>query len=110
MDDLIAALQVIKEKKDYTAIPEVRDLFRLSLWVTGQLVGSDESRSNSRKELKATVTALGLTSIWLTVNPPNTKSPILVKFTSGDSISLDNAFQLRLPTPNMCFLEARCTG
>ncbi|KAL7409027.1 hypothetical protein BDY24DRAFT_329375, partial [Mrakia frigida] len=48
----------------------------------------------------ATVTAIGLPSIWLTINPPDTKSAILLKFASGDSIDLDDAFQLQLPTPN----------
>jgi hypothetical protein len=124
MDDLVAALRAIKDRKDYAAVPGVQELFRSSLWVTGQLVGSDQSRSNSRKELKvseteapflafvlslifpfdllsqATVTAIGLPSIWLTINPPDTKSAILLKFASGDSIDLDDAFQLQLPTPN----------
>jgi hypothetical protein len=95
--ELQSILEAIEAGDDLRPSPAVESLMRECRWVTGSLVGSQQSRLNSRNDLRAYITAFGRPGIWGTLNPSDADSNLILKL-GNYTIDLDDIFRHPLPT------------
>ena len=104
-DDLSRLLQIIDNGGHASRSSAASQLFNQCKFITGKIVGSQHKRQISRKHVKATITALGMSlffitetkldlrftgapALWITVNPPDVHSPAVIGFAHGSSYPL----------------------
>lgn len=97
LDDLTRMADDAEAGRPLHLNPALTDLLSAMKFITGALVGSAQSRSNSRSDLKALITAFGTPAVWFTVAPPDTDSALVVKFADDSKIDLDRVLSLGLP-------------
>ena len=76
----------------------VLDLMRDVNTVTSHIPGSAAARVNMRNEIRALMMKVGLPSFFITVNPADTRNPI-VKFLAGNDIDVDALLPEQVPNP-----------
>ena len=76
----------------------VLELMRDVNTVTAHVPGSAAARVNMRNEIRALTMKEGLPSFFITVNPADTRNPI-VKFLAGDEIDIDALLPEQVPKP-----------
>lgn len=76
----------------------VLELMRDVNTVTSHVPGSAAARVNMRNEIRALMVKVGLPSFFITVNPADTRSPI-VKFLAGHDIDIDALLPEQVPKP-----------
>ena len=77
---------------------DVLELMRDVNTVTSHVPGSAASRVNMRNEIRALTMKVGLPSFFITVNPADTRNPI-VKFLAGNDINIDALLPEQVPNP-----------
>ena len=76
----------------------VLDLMRDVNTITSHIPGSAAARVNMRNEIRALMMKVGLPSFFITVNPADTRNPI-VKFLAGNDIDIDALLPEQVPNP-----------
>ena len=76
----------------------VLELMRDVNTVTSHVPGSAAARVNMRNEIRALTMKVGLPSFFITVNPADTRNPI-VKFLAGNDINIDALLPEQVPNP-----------
>jgi len=76
----------------------VLELMRDVNTVTSHIPGSAAARVNMRNEIRALTMKVGLPSFFITVNPADTRNPI-VKFLAGNDIDIDTLLPEQVPNP-----------
>ena len=77
---------------------KVLELMRDVNTVTSHVPGSATARVNMRNEIRALTMKVGLPSFFVTVNPADTRNPI-VKFLAGGDIDIDALLPEQVPNP-----------
>ena len=76
----------------------VLDLMRDVNTITSHVPGSAAARVSMRNEIRALTMKVGLPSFFITVNPADTRNPI-VKFLAGNEINVDALLPEQVPNP-----------
>lgn len=88
---------ITNKKKQFTEIdPGVQKLMKQIRTVGGNIPGSVQARSLLRNKIHAMIYAKGLPSIFITINPADTYSPIALYF-AGVDIDLANIIKETFP-------------
>jgi len=77
---------------------KVLELMRDVNTVTSHIPGSAAARVNMRNEIRALTMKVGLPSFFITVNPADTRNPI-IKFLAGGDIDIDALLPEQVPNP-----------
>lgn len=77
---------------------KVLELMRDVNAITAHVPGSAAARVNMRNEIRALTVNVGLPSFFITVNPADTRNPI-VKFLAGNDIDIDALLPEQVPKP-----------
>jgi len=76
----------------------VLDLMRDVNTINSHIPGSAAARVNMRNEIRALTMKVGLPSFFITVNPADTRNPI-VRFLAGNDINIDALLPEQVPNP-----------
>ncbi|KIM50293.1 hypothetical protein SCLCIDRAFT_145900 [Scleroderma citrinum Foug A] len=96
----MAKLQKAQQEEDAhhpISDPAVRLLCRHIYATSGQVIGSDQARSQLRSQIWSTCIMLNPPTLWITINPCNLHDPIAQVF-AGEEINLDKFNSLLGPS------------